>query len=44
VASVVTLLGLYGVVSGIVGPFAWSALVFEALLAASFGWFYAKEG
>ena len=44
VASVMTLLSLYGVVSGIAGPFAWGAVVFEALLAAGFGWFYSKEG
>ncbi|MBL8137097.1 MAG: hypothetical protein JNL48_10795 [Acidobacteria bacterium] len=40
VTGVMALLSLQGVLSGVVGPFAWSAVVAEVLLAVSFsrGW------
>jgi hypothetical protein len=40
VTSVMAVVSLIGVVTGTVGPMAWSAVVVEALLAAGFAYFY----
>ena len=37
-----TVLSLFGVMTGVVGPAAWGAVVIEAVLAAGFIYFYAS--
>jgi hypothetical protein len=41
VTTVMTALSLLGVLTGTVGPAAWSAVVIEAVLAAGFSYYYA---
>jgi len=40
VTAVMAVVSLVGVITGTVGPMAWSAVVVEALLAAGFAYFY----
>jgi hypothetical protein len=43
VTAVVAVISLFGVLSGTVGPMAWSAVVIEVLLAAAFGYLLLTE-
>jgi nitrate reductase gamma subunit len=38
--AVLAVISLFGVLTGTVGPAAWTAVVVEALLAVAFGYFY----
>ncbi len=42
VTAVMAIVSLVGVLTGVVGPAAWSAVVIEVLLAAGFAYHYAK--
>ena len=42
VTGVMTILSLFGVMTGVVGPAAWGAVVIEAVLAAGFIYYYAS--
>lgn len=41
--AIMAVLSLVGVLTGVVGPFVWSAVVIEVVLAASFGYLFATS-